>query len=80
MIGGAQEMNIVNWTQKYIIAHEIGHALGLIHEHCRNDRDQYVTILLENIDAGDENNFDIEVASVPYGAYDFDSVMHYAAR
>ena len=78
MIGGAQEMNVVNWTWKYIIAHEIGHALGLIHEHCRIDRDAYVVILWDNIDAENERDFEIHNASAAYGTYDFDSVMHYA--
>jgi hypothetical protein len=75
--GGAQEMNIVNWGSRFIIAHEIGHALGLIHEHSRTDRDAYVRILMQNITAGEEGNFNIERGSVAYGGYDFESVMHY---
>ena len=30
-----------DWTT---FLHELGHALGLIHEHKRPDRDQYVTV------------------------------------
>src|SRR6476620_1358048 len=76
MIGGRQVMNIFSWTYKYAIAHEIGHALGLIHEHQRSGRDSYVTINYSYIQSGYAFAFDI-VGSTNYGNYDFDSVMHY---
>jgi len=76
MIGGRQVMNILSWTYKYAIAHEIGHALGLIHEHQRSGRDSYVTINYSYIQSGYEFAFAI-VGSTNYGTYDFDSVMHY---
>ena len=76
MIGGRQVMNIFSWTYKYAIAHEIGHALGLIHEHQRSGRDSYVTINYSYIQNGYEYAFAI-VGSTNYGTYDFDSVMHY---
>jgi hypothetical protein len=77
MIGGPQEMNILSWGYRYIIAHEIGHALGALHEHERSNRDAYVNILYANIQSGMQANFELESGSVSYGPYDFDSVMHY---
>ena len=77
MIGGSQEMNIYSWNSKYIVAHEIGHALGLKHEQARPDRDTYVTIYFQNIEAGKEHNFDRDTTAQTYGQYDFESVMHY---
>jgi hypothetical protein len=77
MQGGPQVINIFNWNFTYIMAHELGHALGLEHEQSRPDRDAYVQINYGNIQAGYEYNFDI--AGNANGQYDFDSVMHYGA-
>lgn len=50
----------------------------MFHEHTRPDRDDYITVLYENIDDAKESNFDIHPESLTYGyAYDYGSVMHY---
>lgn len=60
------------------ICHEMGHSFGLTHENIRPDRDQYITVLTNNIANAQENLswFDIDPASVTNGVYDFESVMH----
>jgi len=60
--------------------HEIGHALGLLHEHTRPDRDGFVSVNWFNITAGKEHNFEILSDGVPLGDYDYDSIMHYGER
>lgn len=77
MVGGKQILNIYNWDWEFIIAHEIAHALGAVHEHQRSDRDNFVTIIESNIKAGKEHNFKKIISSDNYTDYDFESVMHY---
>ncbi|MCU0464114.1 MAG: M12 family metallopeptidase [Anaerolineae bacterium] len=73
--GGKQDIGMFNWSIKFIIAHELGHALGLWHEQSRPDRDTYVDIIEENIPTDALNNF--AKLGIAHGAYDFASIMHY---
>jgi hypothetical protein len=77
MRGGEQDLSISNWD-KFIICHELGHALGLVHEHQRSDRNQYVRIYWKDIEDSREHNFVRIEDSVNRSAYDFESVMHYS--
>jgi hypothetical protein len=82
--GGQQFVNIHDWTWKFIIVHELGHALGLWHEQSREDRDSYVWIHMANMDSVDMHNFEKHTSSDPtepgfcFGPYDFNSVMQYS--
>jgi hypothetical protein len=51
---GAQQLSLQKNGCVYhgIVMHEFLHALGFAHEQTRPDRDQYVKIHLENIEAG----------------------------
>ncbi len=72
---GRQELSIESWIT-WIAAHELGHALGLWHEHQRTDRDQYIDIIVDNIISDTIHNFN--KIGIAYGPYDFESIMHYS--
>jgi hypothetical protein len=81
---GKQIVSIGDGCPMGSVAHELGHAVGLWHEHCRNDRDQFVTIDFTNIEDGCEDNFKQNwidqgpAPTVDVGAYDYGSLMHYS--
>lgn len=56
--------------------HELMHAIGFYHEHCRPDRDQYVIVDKEKID--NINYEKLRTSDVRmFGPYDKKSIMHY---
>lgn len=78
--GSAQRIDLDAICDTRSVIHEIGHAVGLYHEHTRPDRNQYVRIHLTNVMAGMGWNFNIQREYARrFGAYDFASVMHYRA-
>jgi len=78
MKGGEQSIWLADNCTVGSIIHEIGHAIGLFHEHTRPDRDNYVTINLGNVSSGKEINFDkIDAGASTYSDYDYGSIMHY---
>ncbi|MDJ0837110.1 MAG: M12 family metallopeptidase [Acidobacteriota bacterium] len=75
-LGGHQFLSITSWDRRYVIAHEMFHALGFVHEHTRADRDDYVVIHWQNIQPGLERQFEI-FPTDSRTPYDFASIMHY---
>ena len=61
--------------------HELGHTLGLVHEHSRPDRDYSVIIHKANIRKGYTHNFKkyLKSSVTVYGDFDFNSIMMYSA-
>ncbi|XP_018011358.1 protein SpAN [Hyalella azteca] len=57
--------------------HEIGHALGFEHEHNRSDRDNFVYVVLANVQPGLGYAFDKAVTNNFNIPYDYSSVMQY---
>ncbi|KAK3603704.1 hypothetical protein CHS0354_023310 [Potamilus streckersoni] len=82
MSGGQQSLNLdqngCRWRGLYL--HEIGHAIGLVHEHQLPVRDSFITIQWQNVQRGLEFCFDkysseaVDMMNVPY---EYSSVMHY---
>jgi hypothetical protein len=75
-IGGSQDLSIYNWSEHYIICHELMHAMGRFHQHSRTDRNSYITVNYDNIDADCQSQYNIN-GGTNYVEYDFDSLMHY---
>lgn len=77
----SQELNLGYpcWTMA-VALHELGHALGMLHEQSRTDRDKYVTIHWDNIPPSEDPNFAPSYGRTgrwQAGIYDPLSVMHY---
>jgi len=66
-----------------VVVHEIGHAIGWIHEQSRPDRDEFVRINFGRIPRPLHAQFDVFPAHLINDhdvAYDYRSVMHYSGN
>lgn len=79
-IGGKQELNIGSACGVGVVIHELCHACAMYHEHCRYDRDDYITVYTENIEKEALN--DVRKITRNYyvrGDFDFNSIMIYGS-
>lgn len=60
------------------MVHEIGHAVGLLHQHSRADRDAYVHINFDNLHKSTHVYFKkVNETRLDFVPYDFTSLMQY---
>lgn len=84
---GVSSLGAVPWAFCYVgsaaqlgtYMHELGHVLGLLHEHMRPDRDCYIDIEWSNMDYCDRPQFHkfLDSSVRVYGDFDFNSIMLY---
>ena len=75
MVGGEQIVTLKKYCGPADVVHEIGHTVGLYHEHQRNDRDRHVWVSPRALKIAYEQKGDLALDS---GPYDYGSVMHYS--
>ena len=86
-IGGKQDVSLANFAfdnaslgNYGVIIHEICHAVGMLHEQSRPDRDNYVTINWNNLTDSGKEQFEKQGSNYFYrGDYDYASVMGYGS-
>lgn len=77
--GGRQQLCLdPTWADMGTAIHELGHAIGLLHEQCRQDRDNYINVNFNNIQSAKRHNFEKTNDATLVGPFfDFNSIMLY---
>ena len=80
MFGSESFIRLGTRATAVVIIHEIGHALGYIHEHNSNDRDNHVTINFHNITNNAIDQFyKSDSAKLVSNQFDINSIMMYGS-
>ncbi len=74
-----QPVNIGDYCSTGNVIHEVGHSIGLYHEHTRTDRDSFVKVNMQNVTTSAASNFYVVSSGLNVGSYDYGSIMHYSA-
>ncbi|XP_022321438.2 uncharacterized protein LOC111123420 isoform X1 [Crassostrea virginica] len=61
-----------------ISIHEMLHAIGLMHEQSRSDRDEYIRMIEENLKENINDGNMAKFSTFDYNAYDYESIMQYS--
>nr|WP_276903956.1 M12 family metallopeptidase [Pedobacter kyonggii] len=81
MVGGQQLIRLAASADKSTVIHEIGHAVGLMHEQTRADRDQYINVNFSNINSTWSSQYAtynvLGISGFQIGTFDFNSIMLY---
>lgn len=81
-VGGRQDVLMdYGWSAAPIaLLHEIGHSAGLVHEHQRPDRDNFIKVeTIPDTNPKAQGNIGVAHGGVVVGRYDCRSLMHYTA-
>lgn len=70
-------IKLAHWARKGSVLHEIGHTIGLFHEHTRPDRDVYIDLQDSNIKKEALSQFEIGEGNIISPGFDWESIMLY---
>ena len=80
-VGGQQFINLAPACNTGSVIHEIGHAVGLLHEQTRSNRNNHIIVKYDNIQKDKWDQFnkykDEGIDGFDFGSFDFSSIMLY---